>query len=261
MFTLPAGAQTMIGPVAPEARLGARRPHPALVVGCNRLDLVGAQTEEPERSIDRDVALGTDEDADAWSALEAAAGEIPAGALELVVPCRCERGHMGHLTAGDEACRDAGGQHEELAQPVQADLLDNGRARPGDDEPGVLIPGRGEPVGSQRGGQRAADHEAEVAATAGGDHARLGGGDQLCDHLLGLGRPFGKRSRKALTQLLDRRSRRNRPLRQRAEVLGRVVGGEPQQLVVRHDAHATAERTEPLRASFDVAYGRQSAPR
>ena len=49
----------------------------------------------------------------------------------------------------------------------------------------VLIPRRGQPVGRQRGGQRAAGDEPEVARAGAGHDAGIGAGDELVDHPLG----------------------------------------------------------------------------
>ncbi len=70
---------------------------------------------------------------------------------------------VGHRGAGHEPDARAGGQAEQLDQPAAGDLLgDRGRRRE-DVQAGVLVPGRGQPVGAERGRQAAADHEAEVA--------------------------------------------------------------------------------------------------
>ena len=59
-----------------------------------RLDLRGADAEIAEGAVDCDVALLAHEDADPRCSLETVAGEIPAGAVEHVVPCCGEGGHV-----------------------------------------------------------------------------------------------------------------------------------------------------------------------
>ena len=56
MFTSPACAQTIVGP----STLGERRPqgvgpHPPLLVGVDDAELRAADSEEPQRAVDRDV--------------------------------------------------------------------------------------------------------------------------------------------------------------------------------------------------------------
>ncbi len=53
------------------------------------------------------------------------------------------------------------GQGECVQQPAQGDFFEGGGNRRGGEDSGVLIPGRSQPVRTQRGGQRAADDEAE----------------------------------------------------------------------------------------------------
>ena len=60
----------------------------SLLVGSNRLDLPRPDAEKAESTVDRDVSLLADENADARSAPEAVIREIPAGGREDVVPSR-----------------------------------------------------------------------------------------------------------------------------------------------------------------------------
>ena len=64
---------------------------------------------------------------------------------------------------------------------ADGDLLDGGGRRRQGVERSILVPRRDQPVGGQRGGQCAADHEAEVARACGGDQAGLGAGHQRVD--------------------------------------------------------------------------------
>ena len=121
------------------------------------------------------MPLGSREHADPRRALEPVGVHVPARAREHVVPSGEQRGHVRHLAAGDEGGRDAVRQAEQLREPGARDLLDHRCARAADVEAGVLVPRRGQPVRGDRGRQRAADDEAEVAAARNPDRrpARL----------------------------------------------------------------------------------------
>ena len=129
------------------------------------------------------------------------------------------------------------GQAEQLAQPCERDLLDDaGARRRSTYEAGVLIPGRGEPVGRKRSRQRAADDEAEdsgrlgIAMTPGSAAAMSSATTCVSSSPCS-----GQRAAERGAQLLDRGARSNRPLVERAEELRRVVGGEAEQVL--HGVH------------------------
>ena len=97
----------------------------------------------------------------------------------------------------------------------------------GDDEARVLIPRRGQPVRSERRGQRPADHEAEVAAARRRDDARLGAAAISSATTCAPRAPtLRQRPAKRIAQLLDDASARMGRSSERAEELGRVVGRE-----------------------------------
>ena len=196
-------------------RLG---PHPPLPVHGERLDLRRADPEEPERAVDGDVALLADEDAEPRRSLEAVAGEIPTGGGEHVVAGGGERSHVRQLAAGDEPGGDAVGQAEQLAQPGERDLLHDGRAGPPATRPRVLVPGRRQPVGRERGRQRATDHEPEVASARHRDDTGLRL-RRSAPQSPALARDPSRRewAAESLAQLLDRGIGTNRPLVERAE--------------------------------------------
>ena len=79
VLTSPACAQTIAGPCPSRQRAGERvDAHAALVVGGD--DGRRAEAEQPQCAIDRDVALGPGEHADARCALEPVAADVPAHA-------------------------------------------------------------------------------------------------------------------------------------------------------------------------------------
>ena len=83
----------------------------------------------------------------------------------------------------------------------------------------VLVPRRGQPVRRQRGGQRAAGDEAEVARAGAARRARVDARDELVDHLLGRRRPRRPAaSPSAARSASGSTGDADRPLGQRGEV-------------------------------------------
>lgn len=156
--------------------------HSTLVIHRHRHGRLGAEPEEAQSAIDGHMALPTDEDADTRSAAEPVALDIPTCPLEHGVPSSSEARDMCHLTAGHEGKRGRRGEPEKLLEPLAGDLLDDGSCGPADDEAGVLIPGARQPVRRERGGQRAADDEPEVAAARNRDHPSVGRSGKRFDH-------------------------------------------------------------------------------
>ncbi len=200
-------------------QLGA---HPALIVDRHDLLLGAADSEQPQRAGQRHVALLPDDDAERGRAREAFLAQVVANALVKGLARRRERGDVGHLTARDEREGRLRRQAEQLEHPAPGDRLErrDGRCRLG--EAGVLVPRGDEPVGSEGCRQRAADHEAEVAARAHCGETRLGGGRELVDErervraLVGDGAVNGLQHRRVV------RVRPDRAGRERVD----VVGGE-----------------------------------
>ena len=152
VLTFPTCAQTIVGPVAGrERRRQQLDPHPSLPVGRDGLDLRAADPEVAQGAVDGDVALLADEDADARCALEPVAlrGPSPPRART-----RCRAAASAVMCAiwqpVTKPAETPAGKQEQLAQPLERDLLDDAGARRRPDQAGVLIPGRGEPVGGER---------------------------------------------------------------------------------------------------------------
>ena len=238
-------------------RFGA---HPALTVHWDELETGGSEPEQPERTIDRDVSLGAGEDADPRGADESVTSDIPSRAGQDVLARSRKRSRVRALGAGDEPARDTVGQAEQLDEPPRGDLLDGCGSRRGDDREAVLIPRGREPVRRHRRRQRASDHETEIASGLRSDDARLGSRDKLRDDLR-IGDPVvGEGAAECFPQLLDRRTCRHRTLPERVQVSGGVVGGEPQQLVVRHPAILLSERGCSTRLPPRAARARPDRP-
>ena len=119
VFTSPACAADDRRAVAEPELVDA---HPALVVGRDDLERRRADAEQPQRAVDRDVALRADDDADRRRAGEAVAARRPSRrAASTCVPRRGERGDVRHLTAGDVRDRDVAraGRAARASQPRQ----------------------------------------------------------------------------------------------------------------------------------------------
>ena len=107
VLTLPACAQTIVGPSRPCERGVERvRAHAALIVDGDELDLLGAEPEIPQRADRGDVHFVAGDHAHARRALQAVRLDVPAGAAQHFVPRRRQAGEVRHVAAGDEA--DAG---------------------------------------------------------------------------------------------------------------------------------------------------------
>ena len=155
--------------------------HPALVVDRHDELLGPTDPEQPQRAGQRHVALLADDDPERRRAGETLLAEVVADPLVHGLTGGGERGDVRHLAAGHERERGVRRQPEQLEHPAARHRLerrDGGRRLR---EPGVLIPGRDEPVRRERRGERAADHEAEVPARAHRRQPGLGNGRELVD--------------------------------------------------------------------------------
>ena len=110
------------------------------------------------------VVVFSDEDANRRAARQTSFFYRPAAIGQHFVPGRRQRCEMGHLAAGDERVRGVLRQTEDVFQPLRDHLFnDGGRGRAGVGR-GVLVPGRGQPVGGDGDRDSTADHPAEEAA-------------------------------------------------------------------------------------------------
>ena len=207
-------------------RVGA---HPALVVGVDHGDAGAAEAEQPQRPRDGDVRLRAGQDLHRRRAEQALLGDVPARAREHRVAGGGQAGDVGHLRAGDEADARARGQAEEVEQPLAGDRLDGARGGRGDGAEAVLVPRRGQPVGGQRGGQRAAGDEAEVAPAGRRRETRLDGRGELVDHGLRRDAVLGQRRGQRGAQLADGGLRACVALADRGQVSGGEIGGVVQE--------------------------------
>ena len=79
--------------------------------------------------------------------------------------CSCEAGEVGHRGTGYETGFRLWGQTEQVHDPASAHLLQGRPNRGRNLQTRVLIPGRGEDVGGQRGRKRASDNESEESTS------------------------------------------------------------------------------------------------
>jgi len=174
---------------ADQHRTGCIREHPAqfarddaaLVIGCDPAGTGGAQAQQPERLQQRYMSLLPHHDRQLGSIPQAIRGHVPACRRQQRVPGGGETGEVGHLGAGHESHRGLRWQAEQVEQPGGRDLLDDRGSGRHDVHRGVLVEGRHEPVGGQRGRQAAPGNEAEVTRPGGRHQARLQRGSELGD--------------------------------------------------------------------------------
>ena len=162
VLTLPACAQTIVGPCSGGSASARMRPWPSTGTRTTRLR---PKPEQAERLDQRRVRLLADHDRDRRRAEQPVGLDVPAAAR------RARRGgrrrarlKLAIVAPVTNAPPQLGGQPEQRraaspARPLRA------LRRPADrpSKAGVLVPGRRQPVGGQRRRQRAADDEAEEA--------------------------------------------------------------------------------------------------
>src|SRR6185369_16476015 len=103
--------------------------------------------------------------------------------------------------------------------------LGDRRRRPDRIEPGVVVPGAGQPVGRERARQRPSDHEPEVARPGARDQPRIRDRCQVVDDLArGLASP-GQRAAHRCHQLIVAGARPDAPRREAVEEVRGELGG------------------------------------
>ena len=134
-----------------------------------------------------------------------------------------QRGEVRHLAAGDESNAGRARKIEELEQPFTRDLLDDRHGRRGDENPAVLIPRTGQPIGGQRDGERTADDESEVARTGAPHDSAVRAAAQRVDHLRGVLPLIRQRHRQCGEKVLTRSARADRALGKSAKKVDRAI--------------------------------------
>ena len=120
------------------------------------------------------MRLVPDHDRDGRSALQAMRLDVPAGPLQHRMARDRQTRRVRHLAAGHEAHAGLPRQSEQLEQPGAHHLLGDRPGRRQDVQPRVLIPRARQPVRTDRGRERTAYDEAEVAGSGGRDDPRIG---------------------------------------------------------------------------------------
>jgi hypothetical protein len=97
-----------------------------------------------------------------------------------------EAGYVGHLAAGDEGEAGGRGEVKQVFEPGADNFFDDGGSGGAGVHSGVLVPGGGEPVGGESGGERAADDPSEEAGAGGVDDAAVDCFDEVIDYFGGV---------------------------------------------------------------------------
>src|SRR3954451_575565 len=130
--------------------------------------------------------------------MEPVAAYIPAGPVEYPPAPGREPDRVRALATGHEPDRCSGRDAQQFFQPLAGDVLECERGRRERGVEAVLVPARREPARDDRGIQRPADDEAEVARARGRHQARLRACDEVMDDLSELAWPLWKRHTECL---------------------------------------------------------------
>ncbi len=225
------------GPVLGE-RCGERlEPEVARIVRREQFDGIAADTEEAHRAQDRFVAALARKHAHGGRASEAAALHVEAARHKQLVARRAEGRRMRHLAAGHEGEGRRGGQAQELLEPGAAHLLDHRLGRAAGMGGRVLVPGRGQPIGREGHGERAADDPAEETPARGGEDAALHAAHEIVDDRERIARPLGQRAAQSPPELGPADRGADRPLVKAVEERDRVLLGASQDVGIAHVRH------------------------
>ncbi len=180
-----------------------------------------ADAEHTQRAIDRTVTLIAGQHADRRCSEESVGLDVPVAAREQRVARRSERGEVRGLTAGHKREARLGGKTEHILEPGSRGFFDDCGGRGTRRQRRVLITDRGEPIRSQRGGKRSADHPGEEPPSGRAHEAAVDIRHQLPNDVL----RRASRPLKGFSETrLERRhvdARPNRPIRQAPEILER----------------------------------------
>ena len=139
-------------------------PQSPLLIGREVDDRRAPEAEQASGALDRAVPLVAAEDAQPRRARQPVALHVPARPGEEGIPGRRQAGDVPHLGAGNQGEARGRRQPEQLLEPRPTDLLEHGLSRAGRHRGRVLVPGRRQPVGGERGRRGATHHPAEEAA-------------------------------------------------------------------------------------------------
>ena len=188
VFTLPACAQTIVGP-SPRSSAASSAPARirALPVGGHAHDGAAARgraaaaRRTPSRAPPRRRARAARGAPCRPSRLDVPAGAARARAWRAAASAGDVR-HLARRSTKPTLARPPAARAGRAASRAATSSTSGGGGRH-DVQPGVLVPGGGQPVRGERRRQRAAGHEAEVARPGGGDEPGLGRRGQRLEHL------------------------------------------------------------------------------
>ena len=100
------------------------------------------------------------------------------------MPRRRQAGEMSHLTTSHQCKRALSRKAEYLLQPTPDNFLRDGRCRSRAVVVRILIPCGRQPIGTQRGRQRTANHPGKKASACNTVQAAIDGSRQFADYLL-----------------------------------------------------------------------------
>ena len=157
--------------------------------------------------------------------IETVALHVPVGAREHGMAGGRQCGGVRALPARDEADARARREAEEVERPLRRNLLDRGSRGRKRVKGRALVPRGDQPVGGQRGRQRAADDEAEVPRTGRGDDPGFGARGQGVDYRLRVLSLLGQWAAEHLADRPGVRASGNGPLVERLQEALRVSRG------------------------------------
>src|SRR5918912_518868 len=130
------------------------------------------------------MALATRQDSDGRSAEQPLLLDIPPASGEERMTGGRKAGDMRHLAASDEREASTGGEAQDIFQPEARNFFDDSRGRPAGVKRGVLVPGRGQPIGGQSGRQRPTDYPSKETAACRPEQPTIHILDKLINNLL-----------------------------------------------------------------------------
>jgi hypothetical protein len=222
------------------------------VIPCETADVAAAQPEHPDRLNRARVHVAARDDDRARQAGNAITLDVDAETLGPPVAGGGERDDVGHRRTARQHAPELLRQFEELAQPVDRDLLQAGSERRRRPCVSDLVVRRGQPVGGERRRRPAAHDEVKEARTARARGSRARTAGQFAQRLKRAFPRLGHRVAPALDRRLAAGTQ-HMLVGQRLEVAPRLTGGELERRVevrtvkqrVRHGDILGAARLPP----------------
>src|SRR5690242_5912843 len=141
-----------------------------------------AEARHAQAAHQRWVRFVADDNHDRRRVKEAIGLDVPAHFIQNGVARGKQRGEVRRRRAGDEASAGSRWQAERVYHPAKRDLFELGVNWRDGDQPGVLVPGGGQPARRDGGRERAADDEAEETRASGRQGSRRANLVQQSEH-------------------------------------------------------------------------------